>query len=179
MTFKNRFSGGFVLIYKIVDLLINLAYNSVYALCKTNIIRINAMQNDLLWKAILSGIAFGSWPFLIQKSGLTGSSVALFCGFIALLFVTPFAVADGISFIGPKWWVVIIMGAIVATGSLLFNDMMVKAKPASAGLLFITMLVVQVAVPSVYHVVESHHLSLKTLAGFVAAMIACVLLSSK
>ena len=135
-------------------------------------------MNEVM-KAVLSGIMFGCWPLLISKSGLSGSSVALFGGAVTLLFVAPFALANGVNLVGSRWWILIITGSMSGIGCLAFNDMMVRAKPTSAATLFIIMLVVQIMMPAIYHVATSQQLSIKTVVGFVAAIVACVLLSSR
>ncbi|MDP3883070.1 MAG: hypothetical protein Q8Q48_03360 [Candidatus Staskawiczbacteria bacterium] len=137
-------------------------------------------MDNLLWKAVLSGIMFGSWPLLIKSSGLNAGSVTVLGSGLMILFVTPFAITNGVS-LGKSewWWLIFVMSAMTAVGCLTFNDMMVKAQPASAGLLFVIMLVVQVTIPALYHVVASQQFSIRTMAGFVAAITACVLLSSK
>ena len=134
-------------------------------------------MNELLCKAVLAGVMFGCWPLFISKSGLSGSSVTLFGGIVTFMFVAPFALMNGISLSGSRWWIIIITGIMAGIGCLAFNDMMVKAKPASGPLFFIIMLVVQTMMPAVYHIVINQQFSIKTIAGFIAAIVACILLS--
>ena len=135
---------------------------------------------SLLWMAVVSGIMFGSWPLLIRSSGLNAGSVTVLGSGLMILFVMPFVLMSGVSLGESKWWwLIFVMSAMAAVGCLTFNGMMVKASPDSAALLFVIMLVVQIAVPAMYHSATNQHLSIRTVAGFAAAIIACILLSKK
>ena len=137
------------------------------------------MDSSLLLRALFSGIMFGAWPLLISKSGLSGSSATLIGVIVSFCVVAPFALANGVIIAGTKWWIIIITGTMGGLGVLVFNDMMIKAKPGSSALLFVIMLVVQIMVPAVLHLVADHNFSIKTIAGFIAAVVACILLSYK
>jgi hypothetical protein len=134
-------------------------------------------MSEYLVKVIIAGVLFGFWPLLIGKSGLsTGTATALFSA-TSFLVVTSFAIMNGVNFSGGKWWWAIIAGSMAALGVLAFNDVMIKAKPTVAPMMFVIMLVIQVTVPAAYHVAANQQFSPKTIVGFIAAIIACILLS--
>jgi quinol-cytochrome oxidoreductase complex cytochrome b subunit len=138
------------------------------------------MNAELLWKAVLAGMLFGIWPLLIKASGLNAGTVTVLGSGLMILFVMPFALANGISLGESKWWwLIFVMSSMTAVACLTFNGIMAEAKPSSAGLLFIIMLVMQTVAPAVYHSIVNQHLSIRTLAGFITAITACILLSKK
>ena len=136
-------------------------------------------MNELLFKAVLAGILFGSWPLFIGKCGLGSSTATLFTTAFTFLFVMPIAITNGITVAGSRWWIAIVAGCMAGLGCLAFNDVMIKSKPTSMALMFVIMLVVQISVPALYHVFVNQQFSIKTIAGFIAAIIACILLYSK
>ena len=134
-------------------------------------------MSEYLVKIIISGVLFGFWPLLIGKSGLnTGTATALFSA-TSFLIVTSFALMNGFTLSGGKWWWTVIAGSMAAMGVLAFNDVMIKAKPTVIPMMFVIMLVIQVTIPATYHVAANQQFSPKTIIGFVAAIIACILLS--
>ncbi len=135
-------------------------------------------MTDLHYKAILAGLFFGIWPILMNRSGLPGNvSSAAFSLGVAVI-VLPFALRQAytVSF-SPVWLMVI--GACVtgALGILFFNGMLSKTTPETVGTLFVLMIVVQVSVPAVNQIIMNGELTLKTGAGFAAAIIAAFLLA--
>ncbi|HWY75912.1 MAG TPA: hypothetical protein VN281_09865 [Verrucomicrobiae bacterium] len=134
-------------------------------------------MNELQIKAILAGLAFGIWPLVMNRSGLVGNVSSMAFGLIATLGVLPFALRSmGGSFPTANWTAVVIAGLIGACGLLFFNGMLAKATPQNVGLMFVTMIVVQTAIPALYQVVMNGELSLRKAAGFALAFASAYLL---
>jgi uncharacterized membrane protein len=134
-------------------------------------------MNKLQLGAILSGVAFGIWPLLMNRSGLSGNTSSLIFSFIVLICITPFA-AGGISAItNANWLMAILAGIVGAIGVMAFNGMLSKATPQNVGTLFVLMIVVQTVTPAVYSVVMNGGISLSKAIGFVLAAIAAILLA--
>lgn len=131
---------------------------------------------ELQIKALLAGVFFGIWPLLMNRSGLPGSvSSAVFSG-VVFLFVVPFALKGGVATLDANWVMAIGAGVVAAVGVLQFNGMLAKAIPQNVGTLFVLMIVVQVAIPAIYQVVMTG-LTVTKAAGFLAAIVAAILLS--
>ncbi len=128
-------------------------------------------------KALLAGLAFGIWPLLMNRSGLSGNlSSAVFTA-IALTCVTPFAVSNLSSLASTNWVMAISAGVIGALGLLSFNGMLAKATPQNVSMLFVLMIVVQTALPAVYNIVMNGGMSVSKGLGFVLAIAAAILLT--
>lgn len=134
------------------------------------------MSSDV-WKMIITGVVFGVWPLLMNKSGLVGTTATATIAFIVMLLVLPVGVYHGLTFVGSKWWFAVIAGCFAALGMLMFNSMLAKATRDEVGRLFVIMLVFQTAVPAVYHAYVNGGLTLKSGAGFLTAIITVFLLS--
>jgi hypothetical protein len=133
-------------------------------------------MNELTIKMGLAGALFGAWPLIMNKSGLDGmSSAAVFTTVIALI-VVPLALRAGFTTAGSNLWLAVAAGCAGAIGLLLFNDVLSKATPPTVSRLFIIMIIVQTAVPALYHVVMNGELTFKTGLGFAAAAVTAILL---
>lgn len=71
-----------------------------------------------------------------------------------------------------------VTGACVAggLGLLAFNGMLSRATPQTVGSLFVLMLVVQIATPALYQVINSGEVTVSKAVGFAAAILAAFLL---
>jgi len=134
-------------------------------------------MDTLQVKAIIAGVCFGIWPILMNRGGLNGNVGSLVFAGIAMIFVLPFALSSLASVSNVKWLTVIIAGTIGGIGLLFFNGMLSKATAKTVSPLFVTMIVVQVAVPVIYHLIMGNSITLTKGAGFILAIIAGVLLS--
>lgn len=134
------------------------------------------MSSDV-WKMVITGIVFGVWPLLMNKSGLSGGTATATIAFFVLLLVAPVGIYDGLVFTGSRWWFAILAGFFAAAGMLMFNSMLAGATHDSVGRLFVIMLVFQIAVPAIYHVCANGGLTIKSSAGFLAAITTVLLLS--
>lgn len=134
-------------------------------------------MNSDVWKMIITGIVFGVWPLLMNKSGLAGSTATATIAFLVLLLVLPVGIYDGLVFTGSRWWFAILAGCFAAAGMLMFNSMLAKATHDSVGRLFVIMLVFQIAVPAIYHAYANGGLTIKSSAGFLTAIVTVFLLS--
>ena len=134
-------------------------------------------MNKLQIFSVLAGICFGIWPLFMNRSGLTGNvSSAAFC-LVALIGVLPFAIKSGSNSLATaSWLMVVLAGLFGALGLLFFNGMLAKASMKTVGSLFVLMTVVQIAIPAIYQVIITGRLPLGKLTGFIAAVIAALLL---
>lgn len=134
-------------------------------------------MSDTVWKVLVSGVLFGAWPILMNRSGLSGnSSACVFMGLCALI-VVPITLAAGITFKNANLWYAVAAALAGSFGVIAFNDALAEATPQSVGTLFIVMIIVQTAIPAIYHVVMNGEITLRTAAGFGTAMITAVLLT--
>ena len=136
-------------------------------------------MDRFILQAVFAGIMFGAWPLFIGKSGLNTGTATLITTAVTFLTVIPFALANGVAVAESKWWVAVIAGCVAGLGCIAFNDAMIKSKSVPIALIFIVMLVVQTCVPAAYHVFMEKQLSATTIAGFIAAIAACILLTVK
>lgn len=127
-------------------------------------------------KMVLAGVLFDAWPILMNRSGLSGMHST--AAFIIIVFVTvmPFALWNGITLSNTNWSWAIAAGLCSAAGLIAFNSGLAEATPQTVGKLFVTMIVVQTAVPALYHVIMNGQLTLKASFGFGFAFIAALLL---
>lgn len=135
-------------------------------------------MNDLWFKTLLSGVLFGIWPLLMNKSKLNGSvSAAVFCG-VAFLTVLPFAIKGLGGTIPEANWRFAILAAVVAGLALLsFNDMLAKATPENLSAFFVVNLLAQIAAPALYQAYVTRGLSFNRGAGFATAALAAYFLT--
>jgi len=130
---------------------------------------------DNLIKALLSGILFGLWPMLMNRSGLNGYLASGVFALGGLILVAPFAISYGAVIGRVSWLMAILAAACSASGLLIFNDLLAKITPQAVGRLFVIMLIAQILVPAVYHL-SKNGLTMDKLFGFLAAVIAAYLL---
>lgn len=124
---------------------------------------------------IVSGLLFGAWPLVMNKSGLTGWTSAFMLEVFACLVVLAVSGWKGISFTGAKWWFGVAAGVMGGAGILLFTAALSKASPENISRLFIMNLLAQIVLPAVYGALLGG-LTLKTTMGLLAAVVATLLL---
>lgn len=134
-------------------------------------------MGETVLKIVMAGLSFGIWPLLMNKSGLNGNTATAAFSIIVLLIVLPIGLLNGLTLAGSKPWFVLAAGCFAAVGLTTFNSVMAKATPENVGQLFVIMLVVQTAVPAIYQAYTNGGLTIKSAAGFLAALIAAFLLS--
>lgn len=136
-------------------------------------------MNDLQGKALLAGVAFGIWPLVMNRSGLSGNVSSFVFGIAVALCVSPFALSNlhGGSFAGVDWKMVFLAGGFGGVGLLFFNGMLARAKPQDLGSLFVMMIVTQTMVAAIYQVIVARTLAPSRGAGFLLAIIAAILLA--
>ena len=133
----------------------------------------------VIW-ALLSGVAWGTWPLIINKSGLNGSMSAFTFSAVVLVCTVPFAFynVDRNVLANANWTALVIAGVCSTCGLLMFNGMLAKATPQNVGTLIVIMAVAQAATPTIYQVIMDGHLSLRKAIGFAAAFTATILLTT-
>jgi hypothetical protein len=129
-----------------------------------------------LVKMAVAGLLFGAWPLLMNRSGLSGATSTVALTLIVLLLALPFALQQGISPTGTNWWFGMGAGFCAALGYLAFNSGVASASPAVVGRLVIIMIVIQMAVPAAYQAAMIGHLTTRIGIGFIAAVVAAILL---
>lgn len=136
-------------------------------------------MNDLILKAVFSGILFGIYPFLVNRSGLTGNISAAAFTLGALIVISPFALYEFFygATVSVVWTMLIGASLLSGFGILAFNGMLAKATPQEVGSLFVLMLMVQTATPALYQVIIGGGLTVSRGIGFTAAMLAAYLLT--
>ncbi len=130
----------------------------------------------VILEMVVAGLFFGAWPLFMNRSGLNATSASLLFTVVVLIALLPTTLYQDVSLSGHKWWFGVAAGVCSGVALLAFNDGLSKTTPAQVGKMFIIMLVVQTAVPALYHVIYNHQLSVKTLLGFITALATIFLL---
>lgn len=135
-------------------------------------------MNRLQVMSLLAGLFFGLWPLLMSRSGLSGNVSSMAFAGLVFIFVTPFAIGNiaSIDASSVKWTLVVGAGLLGAVGVMCFNGMLAGAERKDLGTLFVLMIVVQTAVPTVYDAIINRGMSPTKGAGVLLAAIAAVLL---
>ena len=137
------------------------------------------MLDHLSVRAMLTGISFGIWPLLMNRSGLSGNVSSLVLVVVMLGCILPFSVGDLGSIIGPdiKWTFAIGASFFGAAGILLLNNILAVATPQRVSPLLVLAFVLQMVVPAVYHVIVTSGVTLTKGTGFAFAITAAILLT--
>ena len=126
--------------------------------------------------SVIAGIFWGTWPLVMNRSGLSGNvSSAVFAG-VAFLAVLPLAIKSGWVAQSANLKLAVLAGILGALGLIAFNRMLATASIDRVGMLFVIMILTQTAIPSVYQLTISGFSASKA-AGFIAAIIAAILLT--
>lgn len=134
-------------------------------------------MSELHLRAVLAGVFFGIWPLLMNRSGLTGNVSSAVFALGALIVVSPFALYEFSGATISVVWTMVVGACIFGgLGLLAFNGMLSKATPETVGSLFVVMIVVQVATPALYQVINGGGLTVSKAIGFAAAILAAFLL---
>jgi hypothetical protein len=137
------------------------------------------MLDHLSGRAILTGIFFGIWPLLMNRSGLSGNVASLVLVVVMLGCILPFSIGNLGSIISPdiKWTFAIGASFFGATGILLLNNILAMATPQRVSLLLVLTFVLQMVVPAVYHIIVTSGVTVTKGAGFAFAIAAAILLT--
>ena len=137
-------------------------------------------MRDLYFYSISSGVLFGIWPLLMNKSGLDGFASAAILGGISFITMLPVAFASGqmqqVS-ITPQLGFVLVSGIMSGVGVLLFNTMLAKVSTREVGAMILIMIMVQISIPAIYQMVQSGEFSPKEIGGIACAFTAAYLLA--
>ncbi len=134
-------------------------------------------MNELVFRALFSGLMFGIWPLMMNRSGLQGSVSSVSMIFVSFVVVLPFALRAGVGSLSEaNWKMAVASGVIAAIGMLSFNSMLAKATKDTVGLLFVVMIVAQTTIPAIHHILVNGISTTKT-CGFLAAILAAILLA--
>ena len=127
-------------------------------------------------KAVISGILFGIWPLLMNRSGLSGnlSTVVFATVVLVCVFIVSFGSLQNITVSSLPW--AIGAGIVGAIALLVFNSMLSKATPQAVGTFIVLMIVAQIIIPAIYQAILNGGLPATKIVGFVFAAIAAVLL---
>lgn len=133
-----------------------------------------------LWfYAVTSGILFGVWPILMQRSGITNVYIST-AVMEAIVFFTllPLGIVNlGASDYAKMNWPFTVGASVCAAiGVLLFNSGIAKVPLNSIGTFFVLMIVVQITVPAVFQVLLTGF-SRERVLGFMFAGLAAYFLS--
>lgn len=127
-------------------------------------------------KAIVSGILFGIWPLLMNRSGLSGNLSTLVFATVVLVcvFIVSFGSIKNITITSLPW----AMGAgiVGALALLVFNSILAKATPQAVGTFIVLMIIAQITIPATYQAILNGGLPVSKIAGFVLAAVAAILL---
>lgn len=135
---------------------------------------------DNLWaRALLTGVLFGMWPLLMNRSGLDGSVSSLVLAVITLACILPFSVGSIGSIFGSNinLTFAIIASVLGGFGILLLNGILAKTTPQTVSSFLVFIFVVQIAVPSIYHFIVTGGLTITKGLGFAFSIAAAILLT--
>ncbi len=132
------------------------------------------MEN--LTRAVLAGICFGIWPLVMNKSGLSGnvSSLALTLIVLAVVGVASYGEIGKVT--NANWAALIVASLLSAGGLLLLNGGLATISAREVGTFFLTITIVQICIPALYHVVQNG-VTLDKVLGFMFAGFAIYFLS--
>jgi hypothetical protein len=134
-------------------------------------------MDAIILKAVASGTCFGIWPLFMNKSGLNSAEASAALSVFLLAVVSPFLLANGLPPLSAVRWEMALPACLFdALGLLALNSLLSSASSAEAGRAFVIVTVVQVAVPAIYLAILAGGLTLKTVFGLAAAVIAVYLL---
>ena len=131
---------------------------------------------ELNLKLIVAGVVFGLWPLVLNRTGVGGNTATAILTAIICLMALPFALRSGIPSQGVAWGLLIVCGLLWGFGTLLYNDVLVRAPKEVLGTSIILMLVMQAVAPVLYHVTVNAGVTLKQAIGIGAAFVAVVML---
>lgn len=135
-------------------------------------------MSNLYVKAILVGMFFGIWPLVMNRSGLSGNASSLVLAVVMLGCVLPLSVGDIGSFSNPevKFGFAVVASLLGVVGILFFNSILASTTPQNVSLFLVLVFIVQIVVPSVYHVVMTGGITVAKGIGFALAVVSAILL---
>lgn len=137
-------------------------------------------MREVLLQAVISGIMFGLWPILMQRSGIQNVFVSTA---VMEVFVLTTLLPLGImnfrmsEFMKMDWFFTVSASVAAALGVLTFNDGLAKTTVSTVSTYFVFMMVVQVIVPASYHLFINGGFTSSKLLGFAFAGLAAYFLS--
>ncbi len=137
-------------------------------------------MSGVLLHAVFSGILFGIWPLLMQRSGIVNVyvSTAVMEVFV-LSTLLPFGIANfsASEFVMMNWPYTISASVSAAIGVLIFNGGLAKTTETTVSSFFVMMMVVQVIVPATYYMYMNGGVTTSKALGFMFAILAAYFLS--
>jgi len=113
---------------------------------------------------------------IANRSGMQGNPLSVCLLAVALLLNGAFAVKQGINLPNTQGTLlVLVAGVLMGAGMLFFNGMLARVSKEQVASMFILMMVVQVAIPAVWQLLNGN-VSPRQLVGIAAAVIAAILL---
>ncbi len=137
-------------------------------------------MREVLSQAVISGIMFGLWPILMQRSGIQNVFVSTA---VMEVFVLTTLLPLGImnfrmsEFMKMDWFFTVSASVAAALGVLTFNDGLAKTTVSTVSTYFVFMMVVQVIVPASYHLFINGGFTSSKLLGFAFAGLAAYFLT--
>jgi len=133
-------------------------------------------MNDIWVRVVITGLCFGAWPLIMNKSGLTGNTSSLILTLVVLVVVGSVAIGDIGKISGANWWAVIIASVLSAIGLLALNGGLAVVTPQQVGVFLILMTLIQISTAALYHVFQNG-VTIDKLVGFGFAFAAVYFLS--
>src|ERR1035437_620147 len=111
-------------------------------------------MESFVMKAVLTGIFFGIWPIIMNKSGLGGNfSSFIFTGVMLIFMIIPAVISfNKTPTTGVSWAFVVTAGILGAIGMLIFNNMLGSAPIKKIGLLIVIVTITQTVAPAIFQV---------------------------
>ena len=133
-------------------------------------------------EVIIAGIAAGAWPLVMQKSGLIGAPIAVVYSLVSLIAAVCLLVATGgiqinVQSNTVQWGIALGAGLLAALSLLFLSDVVGRTSPTNLSTLYVLLLIAQISVPAIFYAVINHGVNLKQGIGFIAAIVAALLLS--
>lgn len=134
-------------------------------------------MDSLSVKAVLTGILFGIWPLLMNRSGLSGNISSLVLVIVMLVCILPFSIGDFGEIFNANLMFAVGAAILGAAGILLLNGILFKVTPQNVGPLLVLIFVTQIIMPSIYHIIMTGGITATKGIGFTLAVIAAILLN--
>lgn len=134
-------------------------------------------MDSLSVKAILTGILFGSWPLLMNRSGLGGNISSFVLVIVMLVCILPFSIGNFGEIFNANLMFAVGAAVLGAAGILLLNGILFKATSQNLGPLLVLVFVAQIVVSSVYHIIMTGGITVTKGIGFTLAVVTAILLN--
>ena len=135
----------------------------------------------LIVKGVVSGLFFGAWPLLMNRSKMPSGVSAIVLGLVSTAIVAPFGIGDlKLSVImASDWKYAVFAGIASGVGIVFFNGGLAATNDETVSGFFVVMIIVQVSVAAVYNIAVTGNLNASRIFGFALVPVCAYFLLKK